>query len=857
MKIKLIYPPRIKSEEQKPEVVLPPLAISILTSYLRKHNIKVEQDDLDIKLEHKQMSNKPIKAEVFQNKKIVYDYILKNKQDDSLLNAAERLLRLTNYKNLDLIGFSVMDNVEFSNISTSLVLSKLIKEKTGTKIVIGGNIHPFHNFQKLPFIDYVVKNDGREPLLQICDLIDSKTEKDYIKLKFYDKKEGILVNLFPYHKRNSIIISDKFFTIPDFGGLPLDLYTTHQNTRSKNLILPYNFGFGCINGCIFCPESGMACARFNKPSIVAEDLKYLSDKYKTRTFYFINTLINPTYNYADKICKNFFENKLDIKWTDCICFKNLDIKLLKKLREAGAIRFVFGLETGSKKLLEYIQKGITLEHAEKLLKHSHNLGIWNCVEIITGLPHEGNEDIKETLSFIKKNQQYVNEFKLNKFQLVYSELYSNPQKYGIRILPPLKKERFDTSIHQIRFKEIQGKEGNKKVKQIEESFEAIRRYIQDNYKSQPRIETLFQINMSKNSYAFIKNFYESIWGKNDLNESTDEKVQKMGVIKDLILKAPYDENLWKGLSETYETLEEQDLNKKIKTQLKRFSKMRLNDKIHRGILKRILLKLDPKKTLKQNPKIGGVLSSLGQMYYNLGEYQKSINYFKKALKKNQNKKQKVHIINHLIMSYYKTNQIKKIGQIKKQYLKEMPEMMALCYLNLKEYKKAKDELKKIKNKPLISLARCHWECKEYSEALKYYKKILKLNRLDPLSLRGIGECYTKLKDYNKALIYLKKAVKQEPKLPWMSFDLGKVYYCLTKHKKSIQYLEKELKNSQEELSKFHSLYYLTMNYQKLKNYKKANEYFRKVKKFKEYYNKEEIPEEKEFKKSLRRTDKIG
>jgi len=767
MKIKLIYPPRIRNKEQRFEVILPPLGISILTSYLRKKGINTKQDDLDIKLEQNKLSRNSIYTEPFTNKKIVYDYILKDKHDNNLLNAAEKLLKLTDYKNFDLIGFSIMDNVEFSNISISLVLAKLIKEKTCTQIVIGGNIHPFHNFQDLPFVDYVIKNDGREPLLQLCNLIDAKKEKEYTKLRFYDKKEGTLANPFPYPERNSIVISNEFFTIPDFDGLPLDLYTSNINgnahNKKKDLILPYNFGFGCMNECIFCPESGMACARFNKPSIIAEDLKYLADKYKTKTFYFINNLINPTYDYANEICKNFFENNLNIKWTDCISFKNLDIKLLKKLRESGAIRLVFGLETGSKRLLDYIKKGTSLKHAQSILKYSHNLGVWNCVELITGLPYEKNSDIKDTLNFIKKNQRYVNEFKLNEFHLTYSKLYSNPEKYGIKILPPVKKERFDTNQQQIRFKETRGKGEREKLKQIKRSYEIIRRCIQKNYKLQPHIEVLFQINSFKKSNLFIKNSYESIWGKNNPKECINRKIQRAEFIQELILKTPDNETLWDELTKIYR------INKKIEVQLK------------------IAPKINLKKEFDQN-------------------------------------------VLRLIIKHY---------------------------LGLKEYRKAKERLKKLikkeyfnKEEILLDLARCYWECKEYKLALKNYKKVLAYNQSNSIAVRGIGECYTQLQEYKKASVYLKKAIKKEPRLPWTSFDLGKAYYNLAKYKKSIQYLEKELKNSQEELSKFHSLYYLTMNYQKLGGYKKAKEYFRKVKKFKKYYNKEEITEEKKFKKEL-------
>jgi radical SAM superfamily enzyme YgiQ (UPF0313 family) len=53
----------------------------------------------------------------------------------------------------------------------------------------------------------------------------------------------------------------------------------------------------------------------------------------------------------------------------------MDIKLLETLRDAGAARIVWGLETGSPRMLTYIQKNIKLSHVEACLKKSYELGI--------------------------------------------------------------------------------------------------------------------------------------------------------------------------------------------------------------------------------------------------------------------------------------------------------------------------------------------------------------------------------------------------------------------------------------------------------------------------------------------------
>jgi radical SAM superfamily enzyme YgiQ (UPF0313 family) len=72
--------------------------------------------------------------------------------------------------------------------------------------------------------------------------------------------------------------------------------------------------------------------------------------------------------------------------------------LLAKLRRAGAIRPVWGLETASPRLQQLIHKGLDLKEVEQVLQWSHEAGIYNAVQIIAGLPTERDEDIEATVA---------------------------------------------------------------------------------------------------------------------------------------------------------------------------------------------------------------------------------------------------------------------------------------------------------------------------------------------------------------------------------------------------------------------------------------------------------------------------
>jgi radical SAM superfamily enzyme YgiQ (UPF0313 family) len=488
MRIKLIYVPRLytknKFEYTETHNFTPPLGIAILTSMLKKFNIPVKQDDLDAKIffdSYKEINK--INLKIFDDKNRIEKFI-KKPEDAELEEEAEKMLKKTKIEGYDVIGLSLCGQHNFSVIGTSVVLSKLIKEKTGATTIIGGIdknecMIDFFQLVNFNYIDFVISGKGEEALLNLCFELDKKGE---IKLK--------MENLF-YRNMESAKIPPKIcikpwnFFRPDFDGLPLNLYRYNPyeeykdlessfKTNLKVLMLPYTFTFGCTNKCAFCSEykCGFFCKRV--PEVV-EDLEFLKKKYKTKYFFFLVNNINPLYEYATKFVDEIIKKDLDIMWTACAHIGRLDKKLLYKFKSAGAVRLIYGLETASNRLLKYISKGFTREKAAKILKISHELGIWNEIELIAGLPFERDEDINSTVDFISQNREYINFCHPNKFMLKDSLFLKFPERFGLTNI-----KKITHSYYPHRFDEVNGLKWEEKIIQIEGSMKKLNEAISKN-----------------------------------------------------------------------------------------------------------------------------------------------------------------------------------------------------------------------------------------------------------------------------------------------------------------------------------------------------------------------------------------
>ncbi|HEY3497419.1 MAG TPA: radical SAM protein [Polyangiaceae bacterium] len=203
------------------------------------------------------------------------------------------------------------------------------------------------------------------------------------------------------------------------------------------VVLPHIFVRGCNAPCGFC---AYAYRPIEGEDIIqtVEGLKFLAETYDCRHFHFLNTQINSVYAYCEAFCDAVIAAKLDILWSDCCNMRALDERLLEKMRRAGAVRLVYGVESPEDEMLRYIRKGVTVDKIERLVKAAHSVGIWNHVLLIAGMPHETREKQDRMMDFLERTSSYIDFYTVSSFYLIASSPWGKePEKFGIeRISAP-------------------------------------------------------------------------------------------------------------------------------------------------------------------------------------------------------------------------------------------------------------------------------------------------------------------------------------------------------------------------------------------------------------------------------------
>ena len=240
---------------------------------------------------------------------------------------------------------------------------------------------------------------------------------------------------------------------PSLVNLPLQSYIHRLNKVYKNdlntLIIQYLISHGCVNKCSFCRRVDPFGFQAKPPEKVVREIKELCSRYNTNYVKLETNEVNPTEDYILKLCDEIERQELKCLWHTYARLNHLKKSTLARMYDCGCILLRFGVESGSQRLLDKMNKKYHVFEMEQILRDSSEAGIWNAIYLMCGLPGETENDIADTVSFINRNKNYIHGAAINVFFLLNgTDIYLHPENYNIRL-------RMNNE-HELSFDEIDG-----------------------------------------------------------------------------------------------------------------------------------------------------------------------------------------------------------------------------------------------------------------------------------------------------------------------------------------------------------------------------------------------------------------
>ncbi len=317
----------------------------------------------------------------------------------------------------DIVGISAVVSTAYAYTK---YLSSLIKEVSPkTTIIVGGNLAASAEIVlRKCSVDLCVIGDGEIIINNLIHLIANKPF-NYEKLSktkgicFLDENNKFIFTGYG-DKPSKISIKSPDYSILEHDGsidhyIPdkVDPYAlsdgrTLEKGKKQAFVITTK---GCVARCTFCHrfEKGYRARPVDQ---VIEHVKYLINNYNVGVINISDENFGSDKKLAWQIAIEL--GKLNIIWKVAgVRARTVTKESLQHWKDNGCYMVLFGIESGSEKILGVMEKNASVEENVNALKWTGEVGLLTVIQLVLALPGENDKTIYETLEFLKKVSPYV------------------------------------------------------------------------------------------------------------------------------------------------------------------------------------------------------------------------------------------------------------------------------------------------------------------------------------------------------------------------------------------------------------------------------------------------------------------
>lgn len=313
-------------------------------------------------------------------------------------------------------------NLEYANASTEDALAALIQQHDIDAICIGGlsrdyqKIHEVVATAKLlkPQIHTIVGGGiisaDPEPAMRAIDadigiigegeLTMGELAKALDTGTSYENILGII-----YRRGDDLVTNSARSEIKDLDALPFpDLkgfdYARYVKDTGGGLIVGSR---SCTHKCTYCFHPSGQVYRQRSLDNIFQELDYQYTNFGVRSFGFSDELFASKKSRVKDFCERI--KKYNVSWAVGLRVRNVDLEMLKQMKDSGCATICYGLESADNTVLQSMRKNITVEHINNALDLTYEAAINVDCQFIFGDIMETPESVERTLAFWRKENQ--------------------------------------------------------------------------------------------------------------------------------------------------------------------------------------------------------------------------------------------------------------------------------------------------------------------------------------------------------------------------------------------------------------------------------------------------------------------
>jgi radical SAM superfamily enzyme YgiQ (UPF0313 family) len=276
--------------------------------------------------------------------------------------------------------------------------------QAGARVIVHGSDATDHAIDYLRHgCEFVLVGEAEHSLLQVVNAIRNGSDGRQVPGVATLQREGT----------NEVFEKRTPAPARPFAGFPLpardlidirkyrEAWRAAHGTFSLNLIASR----GCPFRCNWCAKPIFGDNFHARPAAeVAEEMRFLKEIYGAQHLWFADDIFALNRHWTQQLA-------LEVKKRDAaVPFKIqaradlLTPETVQSLQRAGCVEVWMGVESGSQKILDAMDKGLQVEEVVSARQNLHREGIRACYFLQFGYPGETWEDIQKTVALVRETR---------------------------------------------------------------------------------------------------------------------------------------------------------------------------------------------------------------------------------------------------------------------------------------------------------------------------------------------------------------------------------------------------------------------------------------------------------------------
>ncbi len=293
----------------------------------------------------------------------------------------------------------------YANLMTKINVIKLVKilisEATYgfPKIVLGGPdvTYNLENYLKTG-VHYIVIGEGEQTMFELYQAISKSQDVSEVNGIAYLEGEKVIKTP-PREKIKDL----STLPLPNREGIAIEKYLEIWKINHGKSSMTVSTQRGCPYTCKWCSTAVYGQSYRRRPAkLVVEELAMLQKKYKPDSIWFVDDVFTVSHKWIREFHKETQKQHIKIPFECITRAERLNDEILQLLKEAGCFRIWIGAESGSQKIIDKMDRRVNVNTVSEAIKKTNAIGIETGTFIMLGYPGENEDDINETISYLKK-----------------------------------------------------------------------------------------------------------------------------------------------------------------------------------------------------------------------------------------------------------------------------------------------------------------------------------------------------------------------------------------------------------------------------------------------------------------------